>query len=205
MNMRVAPGAGRMASVPVIAGMIGAVLATWYVGLVGIALGALVMAFYRDPARTPDGEGIVSPADGTVREIEHTDEGRVRVAIFLNVWHVHVIRAPWDGTVEATARVDGHRRPAFLAGAADNAGIAMDIGPGTVTMRAGVVARRVRAYVDPGTDVVRGERIGHIAFGSRVDVVMPPDVDLDGLAVAPGDRVRAGSSVIATNADGERV
>lgn len=201
--MRVAPGAGRVASVPVLVGMVGAILTTWPVGLLGIALGALVMAFYRDPARTPDGAGVLAPADGTVREIERTDEGHIRVAIFLNVWHVHVIRAPWAGTVAATTRVDGHRRPAFLAGAAENAGIAMDLGSGTVTMRAGMVARRVRAYVGAGSDVARGDRIGHIAFGSRVDVVLPPEVDREALAVSVGDRVRAGASVIATDDGGE--
>lgn len=194
--MRIAPGGWRLAIAPIAIGA-GVIAAGFGApGIVLVLLGVSILAFYRDPDRHPSGAGYLAPADGRVMVADRTDDGLVRLAIFLNVWHVHVIRAPWRGTVGSTARVAGHRRPSFLKAAANNAGIELDLGEGQVTMRAGLLARRVSAYVSTGDEVDRGDRIGHIAFGSRVDVVFPDHIDLDDLAVAIGDRVRAGETVI---------
>lgn len=194
--MRIAPGGVTVAAVPAAIGVIAAVIGLWPAAVAAGILAGAVLVVYRDPDRSPAGAGIIAPADGTVREVYAVD-GRVALAIFLNLHHVHVVRAPAAGRIERLDRVDGHRRPAFLSGAVANAGVEVTTDGWTTTLRAGAVARRVRPYVDPGDDVARGERLGHIAFGSRVDVTLPPSVDRGDLTVAPGDRVRAGQTVVA--------
>lgn len=198
--MRVAPGGLPIAGVflAIGAGIVALGRSPW--GGVGIAAGLAVLWFYRDPARSNEAPGLLAPADGRVRAVE-ADGDRVRLAIFLNLWDVHVVRAPWAGRVADRTRVAGHRSPAFLERAAENAGVAFDIVGGSVVLRAGVLARRVRPYVGTGEAVDRGERIGHIALGSRVDVVLPPAVGLGDVVVSVGDRVRAGETVIADGDD----
>lgn len=193
--MRIAPGGVAVAAVPAVVGAVAAVTEVWPVAAACAGLALAVLAFYRDPERRPAGPGVLAPADGRVHEIGVVD-GRVTVAIFLNVLDVHVVRAPAAGEVGAVERVAGHRRPAFLATAAANAGVRVETGAWDATLRAGLLARRVRAYVAPGDALARGERVGHIAFGSRVDVRLPPGVAVADLAVAGGDRVRAGETVL---------
>lgn len=194
--MRIAPGGWRAAVVSaVVAGALG-VVALGPVGVIGAGVGMLVLAFYRDPDRTPAGSGLVAPADGTVREIRVTDADRVEVAIFLNLWHVHVVRAPLAGTVTDRRRIDGYRRPAFLARAADNAGVAYTIDDLELTLQAGLLARRVSPYCEVGEEVRTGQRVGHIAFGSRVTTTLPAGIDEDDLAVTAGATVRAGETVL---------
>lgn len=196
--MRIAPG-GFLATIAALAvGALAAAVGLWPVALGAGMAAAAILGFYRDPERTPAGAGPVVPADGRVTAVRETDSGRVQVTIFLNVWNVHVVRSPAGGRVGRLERVDGHRRPAFLESAADNAGIALDMDGWTVTMRAGLVARRVRPYVAVSDALERGQRIGHIAFGSRVDVFAPPTVPTAAIDVAEGDRVRAGRTVLVT-------
>ncbi|MFP4591463.1 MAG: phosphatidylserine decarboxylase [Halobacteriales archaeon] len=192
--MRLAPGGARLVAVWLAVALLGAIAVHPAAGLLAGALALAMAAFYRDPDRAPPAEGIVAPADGRVHAVEATDDGRLEVVIFLNLWHVHVVRAPWAGRVDRVERVAGHRRPAFLASAAENAGIRLDLDGGRVTMQAGLVARRVRAYVAAGEAVDRGERVGHIAFGSRVAVTLPEGVDREAVRVAVGDRTRAGET-----------
>lgn len=192
--MRLAPGGLRLVFALGVAGAIAAILITPLAAVPFWLIAVAIGAFYRDPDRTVPGSGAVAPADGTVRSIETTDDGRVRLAIFLNLWHVHVIRAPWTGTIATSRRIDGHRRPAFLARAADNAGVELELESGTLALQAGMLARRVRVYPDPGAAVDRGERVGHIAFGSRVTVTFPPGVDDEAVLVAEGERTRAGET-----------
>jgi phosphatidylserine decarboxylase len=163
--------------------------------------------FFRDPERPIPGEPgvIVSPADGKVVIVDQVQEDRFlqgparRVAIFMNVFDVHVNRAPLTGTV--TARV--HRPGAFQAAFRPAAGwqneqLAMVLEDNRgrralVVQIAGLLARRIISYVQPGEQLAQGERFGLICFGSRVDLYLPPDLDLK---VKVGDRVKAGSSVI---------
>ncbi len=117
---------------------------------------------------------------------------------FLNVHNVHVIRAPYAGTVRRIERLPGGHRPAFLEGAKRNAGLAVTLetqwGTLEVHLIAGLVARRAVAYVEAEQTVTKGQRIGIIRFGSRVDVELPQDAQP---AVAPGAKVRAAASTVA--------
>lgn len=196
--MRIAPGGLLVAAVPALIGLATGAIVAWPAAVVGLALAVACLAFYRDPARSPAGAGLVAPADGRVHAVDERD-GRVTIAIFLNVHNVHVVRAPDDGLVTGRERVSGHRRPAFLGRAAENAGVEIDTDNWTVTLRAGLIARRVRPYVAVGDAIDRGDRLGHIAFGSRVDLICPPAVEPEDLTVEVGDRVRAGETVLAAN------
>lgn len=192
--MRLAPGGLRLVAAFVAVGVVLAVGLAPIAGVVAWAGAIAVAVVYRDPERTPPASGAVAPADGTVRAVETTAEGRLRVVIFLNLWHVHVVRAPWAGTVASRRRIDGHRRPAFLASAADNAGVELAVGGGTLALQAGLLARRVRVYPDAGDAIERAQRVGHIAFGSRVSVTFPATVTRADLLVEEGARTRAGET-----------
>jgi phosphatidylserine decarboxylase len=193
--MNVAPGARRYALPPLLLAIPTTLLAL----PVGVALGALGLAvlwFYRDPERAPAGEGFVSPADGRVSVVR--EEGaRLRVGVFMNVTDVHVNRAPAAGTVREVVHDPGAHRPAFSKDSDRNERVTLDCGDVDVVLIAGWFARRITPYVSPGDDVARGDRVGHISFGSRADVVLPPTVDRTALRVEIGDRVRAGETVVA--------
>ncbi|MEF8774453.1 MAG: protein sorting system archaetidylserine decarboxylase [Halobacteriales archaeon] len=204
--MQLAPGAYRLAAVPFLIGVVAGV-AFPPAAVVGALLGVGTLVFFRDPDRTPPERGILSPADGTVSVIreEKTNSGtRLRVGVFMNVWHVHVNRAPAGGEVVDRSHEPGGHRPAFSKDAEANERVRLRIDADSVEYElvqiAGAFARRISPYVDPGDEVGRGDRIGHIAFGSRVDVLFPPAVTRPDLAVDEGDAVRAGETVLAREA-----
>ncbi|SEV79927.1 protein sorting system archaetidylserine decarboxylase [Natrinema salifodinae] len=231
--MNVAPGAWKYAILPLLAAPF-ALLYSATVGLVALAVGVGTLAFFRDPERTPPPTGVVSPADGTVSVLREEGD-RVRLGVFMNVWHVHVVRAPFDGRVTDVEHVSGANRPAFSkesdrnervhvrlatdspnlpstgdedepATVADDGGEPVADDPtahpdepahdAEVTLIAGAFARRIHPYAERGDDLERGERIGHIAFGSRVDLLFPPAVDIEDVAVDVGDSMTAGESVV---------
>lgn len=158
-----------------------------------LALSIFMVFFHRDPERSPQGEGMVSPADGRV--VEASDE---KVAIFMNPFNVHVNRSPLGGRVARIEHSDGGHRPAFFRSSSKNERnlIVFDTPEGTVqlTQITGVLVRRIVCYVTPGEFVDRGERIGMIRFGSRVEFSIPPSYSL---RVGEGDKVRAGETVVA--------
>lgn len=149
---------------------------------------ALFLLFFRDPRRGI-GDGVVSPADGVVIEA-----GR-RLSIFMNLWNVHVNRAPLRGTVTAMRHTPGRHAPAFRE-RGDNERLRIQLatehGDLTVTQIAGLVARRIVPYVTEGEAVEKGQRLGIVRFGSKVTVELP-----DGATsiVAEGDHVRAGQTI----------
>lgn len=171
---------------------------------VPIILAAFLVWFFRDPSRKiPQGPGlIVSPADGKVEDaewIETTGGSRVRVSIFLNVFDVHVNRVPVSGTVTLAEYREGQFLNALNAESAvhnEQTLVTIDNGEYSVSFKqiAGLLARRILCNVQEGDQVVRGERMGLIKFGSRVDVLLPAGVEL---RVRAGDRVKGGSSVLA--------
>ncbi|MFC7323711.1 protein sorting system archaetidylserine decarboxylase [Halorubrum rutilum] len=168
-------------------------------GLLALALG--VLWFHRDPDREPpDADGIVvAPADGTVSVVR--EEGsRLRVGVFMNVTDVHVNRAPIAGEVREVRHRPGANRPAFSKESDRNEQVAIDFGEYELLVIAGWFARRIHPAVAAGDAVDRGERVGHVSFGSRADVVLPADVDEDDLLVREGDAVRAGETVVAERA-----
>jgi phosphatidylserine decarboxylase len=165
--------------------------------LAGPLLSASALLFHRDPDRTPPESGVLSPADGRVsviREESHPSGDRVRVGVFMNVTDVHVNRAPLGGRVESVEREPGKNRPAFSKESDDNEKVHVRFADHDVTLVAGAFARRIHPYVEPGDELDRGERLGHISFGSRADVLVPPEVDLADVAVERGQSVRAGET-----------
>jgi phosphatidylserine decarboxylase len=166
-------------------------------------LAAFFLWFFRDPnRRIPVGDGIiVSPADGKVEEadwIETTAGSRVRVAIFLNVFDVHVNRVPAEGVVTLVEYREGQFLNALRPESAlhnEQTMVTIDAGSYSVSFKqiAGVLARRIVCRLQTGESVERGQRMGMIKFGSRVDVLLPASVEL---RVKAGDRVKGGSSVL---------
>jgi phosphatidylserine decarboxylase len=237
--MNFAPGAWKYAILPLLAAPF-AVFFSVTASLIALAAGVGTLAFFRDPERTPPPTGVVSPADGTVSVLREEGD-RVRLGIFMNVWHVHVVRAPFAGRVTDVEHVSGANRPAFSKEsdrnervhvrletdspnlpAADEATTIADEGEpiadgdeptaddspnepdsdAEVTLIAGAFARRIHPYAERGDDLERGDRIGHIAFGSRVDLLFPPAVDIGDIAVEMGDSMTAGETVVLESGGG---
>ena len=163
--------------------------------------------FFRNPERkTPTGEKLViSPADGKVIIIEDIHDHELmsgplrKVSIFMNVFNVHVNRVPCAGRIETIRYYSGKFMSANLDKASsDNERngliIRMDDGRAIGMIQiAGLVARRIVCWVNEGMMLKKGERVGLIRFGSRVDVLLPSDTTL---LVKPGDHVRAGETPI---------
>ena len=182
--------------------------------LLPVLLALFFLWFFRDPERRiPAGPGeIVSPADGVVTEaewIETAAGSRLRLSIFLNVFDVHVNRAPVAGTVTAVE----YREGAFLNAMKPESVImneqtlvVIDAGGYEVSYKqiAGLLARRIVCKVKVGDRLERGQRVGMIKFGSRTDVLMPADAVPK---VRSGMRVRGGSTILAVLPQpvGERV
>ncbi|MDR5673322.1 protein sorting system archaetidylserine decarboxylase [Halalkaliarchaeum sp. AArc-GB] len=193
-RVAVAPGAWRYAAPLFALGFLLPVAPL--LAVAGLAGGVAVLWFHRDPSRTPPEDGFVSPADGRV-SVLRTEGDRVRVGVFLNVTDVHVCRAPSDGVVEGVDHRAGAHRPAFSKDSERNERVDIDCGSYEVSLVAGAFARRIHPYVEPGERLRRGERVGHVSFGSRADVLLPPGIDREDVRVCKGDRVRAGETVIA--------
>ena len=184
---------------------VAAVLAHWVVvGVILIALALFVFYFFRDPERaiTTEPGAVVSPADGRIVVI--TDEANngkpgKRVSIFLAIWNVHVNRSPEAGTITGMDYRPGKFLAAMVARAsAENEQnvISLSTAAGEMMFKqiAGLIARRVVCWKKPGDVVARGERIGLVRFGSRVDLWVPRDAEI---LVKLGDNVKGGSSVLA--------
>ncbi|WP_327052455.1 protein sorting system archaetidylserine decarboxylase [Halomicrococcus gelatinilyticus] len=192
--MQVAPDAWKYAAPPfLLAGPVG--LLSPVATLVALGLGVAVLAFFRDPERTPSGAGVLAPADGRVSVVREEGD-RVRVGVFMNVTDVHVNRAPIGGEVTSVEHEPGAHRPAFTKESDRNEKVHVRFADHDLTLIAGAFARRIHPYVDAGDRLERGERLGHIAFGSRADVLLPPSVDRSDVLVETGDRVRAGETVV---------
>lgn len=192
------------ASVPLLAGSLLLWAGLTIAGGVCLALAGFVFYFFRDPERMIPGESgaIVSPADGRVLEVEKVEEGgepRTRISIFLSVFDVHVNRAPIAGTIRLVEYRRGkfHVASAVAAGRENEQNIVTIEGEETrVTFKqiAGILARRIEFWKKAGDPLARGERVGMIRFGSRVEVLLEPRCQV---RVRPGDHVRGGSSVLA--------
>ena len=169
-----------------------------------LLLAAFLVWFFRDPSRPiPADPGlIVSPADGKIEQAEwiETKAGsRVRISIFLNVFDVHVNRVPVSGVVTLAEYREGQFLNAMDAESAvhnEQTLVTVDTGEYSVSFKqiAGLLARRIICNLHEGDRVVRGQRMGLIKFGSRMDVLLPSTVEI---RVQAGDRVKGGSSILA--------
>ena len=172
--------------------------------LLPVLLAAFFLWFFRDPHRAiPQEFGqIVSPGDGVVTEaewIETVSGSRLRLSIFLNVFDVHVNRAPVGGVIKVCEFRKGQFLNAMNPESVvhnEQTLITIDAGSYEVSFKqiAGLLARRIVCNLKVGDRVERGQRIGLIKFGSRVDVLMPAAANLK---VKTGSRVKGGSTVVA--------
>ena len=170
-------------------------------------VGGFLTYFFRDPERrVPQAPGlVVSPADGRIMTAGPSDPrwappGEwLQITIFLSPMDVHINRTPVGGRVTRIQYRPGRFLPAFDERANDNElnEIWVDHDGRTVVFRqvVGILARRIVCRVDEGAQLARGERIGLMKFGSRMDVFLPVDAQLQ---VAVGDRVVGGETVLAT-------
>lgn len=173
-------------------------------GAVLVLLGLFVFSFFRNPEREIPGDAglIVSPADGrvvVVKDEENNGRAGKRVSIFLAIWNVHVNRAPAAGKITRLEYKPGK----FLAAWDENASFqneqnvftqATEHGEIVYKQIAGWVARRVVSWKKEGETVARGERIGLVRFGSRVDIWLPGKPEI---RVRVGENVKGGSNVLA--------
>jgi phosphatidylserine decarboxylase len=176
----------------------------WAWGIVPVLLAAFFLWFFRDPQRAiPGGPGfIVSPGDGKVTETVtvSTPQGpRQRISIFLSVFNVHVNRSPIGGVLTRVQYQKGEYLNAMNPASADrNEQNAVTVrGEGievTFKQIAGLLARRIVFNLREGDTVERGQRVGLIKFGSRVDVVVPAEAELH---VRVGQKVKGGATVLA--------
>ncbi|MBN2397069.1 MAG: phosphatidylserine decarboxylase family protein [Deltaproteobacteria bacterium] len=183
-----------------------------YLGACGVSTGFLAAAlfvlwFFRNPERvSPDDEkAVLSPADGKVIKIEDVEGeelfrgGARKVSIFMNIFNVHVNRAPCAGTVKEITYRKGKFFPANLDKASalnERNSVLIETADGNriLTIQiAGIIARRIVCWVREGVNVAKGERFGLIKFGSRLEVFMPFGATV---SVKVGDRVRAGETRI---------
>lgn len=186
----------------------GAVAITWLLGwpwaVPFYILAAFCLNFFRDPERrAPTGPVAVSPADGKVVAVHQDDAGGCRISIFLNIFDVHVNRTPIPGKITNIQ----YKKGEFLNASRAEASSANEQNVITVegviggrstkvvfSQIAGLIARRIICYKRPGENLLPAERIGLIKFGSRVDIFLGPEWQVE---VRVGVRVRAGTSVIA--------
>ena len=164
--------------------------------LLGVVLTLSLFLFFRDPERLSESHNatdVISPADGRVLKVQDN-----QLSIFMNIHNVHVNRSPIDGEVIDIRYHKGGRLPAFHKESDKNERNSITIrtllGNVVVTQISGAVVRRIVCYVKQNEILARGQRIGMILFGSRVDVALPSCYSF---VVSRGQRVKAGKTTIA--------
>ncbi|MDY3868537.1 MAG: phosphatidylserine decarboxylase [Pyramidobacter sp.] len=200
--MKFAPDGYRSMATTGILALLSIFLCPWSLA-VTLPLFAVTFWFYRDPDRTPDGDGIVSAADGVVVEIfetEHPYTGRaLKVGVFMNPFNVHVNRMPSSGEIQFLEYVPGKKWVASAEKASEvnerhYMGYMSEHGPVLVCQIAGLLARRIVCRHKKGEVLERAQRFGMIKLGSKVDVYLPLGVKC---IVKVGQKVLAGKTVIA--------
>jgi len=186
------------------AGVVVTWLLSWPFAVPFYLLAAFCLNFFRDPDReVPAGPFAVSPADGRVMAVKTDDAGGHRISIFLNVFDVHVNRTPIGGKVACVT----YKKGQFLVASKEDASAANEQNvitvdgviegqPTRVVFKqiAGLIARRLLCYVQAGSVVETGQRIGMMKFGSRMDVILGPEWEV---LVKAGQRVTGGSGILA--------
>lgn len=184
-----------------------AILGLTGLALTGLAISLFICFFFRDPDRAISNAPnvLVSPADGKVIAVEQLAETRFfdgpckKISIFMTIFNVHVNRVPCAGTVKDVQYFPGKFFSANLDKASkDNEHNAVFLEttsgkPVCMVQIAGLIARRIVCGVQPGHAVAKGQRMGLICFGSRVDLYLPEDANV---TVAVGERVKAGTSLM---------
>ena len=191
----------------VFATVVFALLELTTLALIGLAASFFICYFFRDPDRVvPNFKGaVISPADGKIISTGPVNNSRfyegscIKISIFMSIFNVHVNRIPHEGQVKTVSYYPGKFFSANLDKASrenEHNAVTLETEEGkkicTVQI-AGLIARRIICKIQDGDIVARGQRFGLICFGSRLDVYLPPDINLK---VTVGDRVKAGTSVL---------
>ncbi len=212
--MRLDPAAAPVAAIGAVPALLAALVGHRRTAMSLLALPAAIVAFFRDPDRTPDHrqadpDVVVAPADGRVMHAGPAQEGVApdgdwqQLSIFLSLFDVHVNRTPYAGRVESVSYRPGRWHAAYRFESAtenERSEIALlrDVAgeQRRVVFRqvVGLVARRVVTRVAAGDVLDTGQRIGVMKFGSRMDVFVPAHVEL---LAQVGDRTVAGETVVA--------
>ena len=166
-----------------------------------------LIQFFRDPKRII-GKDIVACADGKIREISSLKDDIVgnctKISTFMNIYDVHVNRIPLDGTIKDIIHIHGIHLPAFKKESEKNerviTTIDTKIGNIKIIQIAGTIARRIVPYIKKGDKLKKGDKIGIIRFGSRVDIFLPTK-KIKVINVRVGDIVKAGETTIAETND----
>ena len=177
---------------------------SWIPAVIMLMLSLIVIWFFRDPERKAEYRDgyFYSPADGKVVEISpatHDFTGQaMKIGIFMNLFSVHVNRAPCTGRVDYLEYVPGKKIAAFSPKASEinerfYTGLSTQWGPVMLVQIAGLVARRIVCRLKRGDVLESGQRYGMIKLGSRVDVYLPADIVVK---VKIGDNVKAGETLI---------
>ena len=187
--------------------LIFALLDCWIPASVFLVLTTFVLCFFRDPERfiPPQENVLVSPADGRILLVEKIDANEFtagkgyKISIFMNVFNVHVNRIPFAGKVEDIIYTPGK----FYSADSKKGGLHNEYCATVLTTPtgkaiafvqvAGLIARRIVCWLEPGDLAKKGERYGLIRFGSRVDLYLPEETEIK---VQPGQKVRGGESVL---------
>jgi len=175
-----------------------------WVNIVLVVLTVFSLYFFRDPERiVPNLDGFLSPADGkivNIIDIEDDEIGKAKqISIFLSIFNVHSQRVPFSGKVISKQYNPGKFLAAFNHKASqDNEQtlVAFKAENGEIykiKQIAGLLARRILNYMEPENSVQRGDRLGFIRFGSRVDIIIPDDFQID---VSVGDMVKGNKTII---------
>ncbi len=210
--MRLAPEAKPFALPPLVAAAIFAALGWPWAAAAALLLTLFLLYFFRDPSRAFSGpvELVIAAANGVVTVIDTVEDPAVgpgphrRIATFLSAFDVHVQRAPVEGKVAHSVYQPGRKVAAFRADADkvnENHLTVLERPEGDrigVRQIAGLLARRVVPYLRLDQQVERGQRLGIIKFGSRVDLVLPASYQI---LVEPGQRLVAGATPVAMPTD----
>lgn len=194
-------------AISAMASLVTAVLGYDLIALSCLALTGFILYFFRDPCRIcPEGDDVfVSPADGKIILIDKVFDDRFvnehvyKISIFMNIFNVHVNRIPFPAVVEKVLYSPGRFYSANTErGAIENEYCAVVLKTNmdkrvAVVQVAGLIARRIVCWVTKGDTVTRGQRFGLIRFGSRVDLYLPVETQLE---VTLGQRVKAGETVL---------
>jgi phosphatidylserine decarboxylase len=163
-----------------------------------------LMFFFRDPKRKK-GEGLTSVADGKIISVDKIENEKdidkcIRISTFMNIYDVHVNRMPYDGIILDIKHIKGSYLPAFYKESEKNERVILKIktsfGVIKIVQIAGIIARRIVPYVKKQDNVKKGEKIGIIRLGSRVDLYLPED-SIKKIFVKKNDKIKAGVTKIA--------
>ncbi len=176
--------------IPLVIAVIFAFFRLYVLSILSFLFFAFFLFFFRDPHRSI-GDGIISPADGIVME------SGMKIAIFMNLWDVHVNRAPISGKILEMRHTPGKHTPAFMEkGENERLSIKMetDLGVVEVIQIAGIIARRIVPYVNEGDVLRKGDKIGIVRFGSKAEVHFPRIADIN-VVVKEGEKIKAGQTI----------